>query len=44
MIAGNQAPIDEIKQSTRSVKYIVQAYKTIKEFLLANFDNNTSDL
>ena len=44
VLAGNKKPIEDIAQSTRSVKYIVQAYQTIKEFLLANFDNQSADL
>lgn len=41
-IAGKPGSMGEIKPTTTSVENIVDAYKTIREFLQANFDNDAS--
>ena len=44
IIAGKPGSVSEIKATTSSVVNIVDAYKTIKEFLQANFDNDSSKI
>ncbi|MFT3895306.1 MAG: DUF262 domain-containing protein [Anaerolineales bacterium] len=43
-IAGKPGSVGEIKPGTTSVENIVDAYKTIREFLQANFDNDASKI
>jgi uncharacterized protein with ParB-like and HNH nuclease domain len=44
IIAGKPGSVGEIKPTTSSVENIVDAYKTIKEFLQANFDSDPSKI
>ena len=43
-IAGQKKKIEDIEQNTSSVEHILEAYRTIREFLQVNFDNKTADI
>jgi uncharacterized protein with ParB-like and HNH nuclease domain len=43
-IAKEDESINEIKETTESVKHILTAYRTIKEFLRINFNDNTAQV
>jgi hypothetical protein len=42
IIAGKPGSVGEVKPETSSVENIVDAYKSIREFIQANFDNDVS--
>ena len=43
-IAGNSKSVNDIEPSTSSVEHILNAYKTIREFLQANFAQDTGKI